>query len=86
MRVLPADMHKVRGLLRKAISLVGGTQVALGRATGKSQNAVYNALRRGHVSAEMASAIHYATAGKVPAWELRPDLWSRGVEPPRPSQ
>lgn len=78
-------MPDVRDLLHKAIRLAGGTQVALGRAIGTSQNAIYDALRRGHVSPEMAAAIHYATKGVVPAWELRPDLWSRGVEPPRPS-
>jgi len=75
-------MSDIRRLLTEAIRLAGGTQSSLGAAIGCSQNAVYDALRRGHVSAEMASGIHQATSGMVPVWELRPDLWRRGHEPP----
>jgi DNA-binding transcriptional regulator YdaS (Cro superfamily) len=63
----------------RAIALAG-SQARLGEATGFSQPAINKAKRRGHVSAEMALAIHRFTAGAVAASELRPDLWSRAEE------
>ncbi len=52
------------------------SESALARAAGFSQNAIWQARRKGSVSAEMANGIHRATKGKVPRWALRPDLWS----------
>ena len=52
-----------------------GTQVALARACGVSQQALNKAYQRGSVSAELAVAIHHATGGTVTAASLRPDLW-----------
>ena len=77
-----ARMSSTRRLLARAIDLTGGTQTSLGEAIGATQNAVFQALRRGHVSSGMARAIHHATGGQVPAWELRPDLWHKGQLPP----
>ena len=77
-------MPDIRRLLQRAIDLAGGTQSALGETIGSTQNAVYEALRRGRVSPEMACAIHHATDGEVPAWRLRPDLWAVGQSPPPP--
>lgn len=33
-------------------------------------------------SPDLAIRIHRATAGAVPCWELRPDLWAPGQVPP----
>jgi DNA-binding transcriptional regulator YdaS (Cro superfamily) len=63
----------------RAIALAG-SETKLGEATGFSQAAINKAKRRGHVSAEMALAIHRFTAGAVAAAELRPDLWSRAED------
>ena len=81
-QVFITTMPDIRRLLLRAIDLAGGTQASLGEATGTSQNAIFQALRRRQVSAEMACAIHHATDGHVPAWELRPDLWHVGQLPP----
>jgi DNA-binding transcriptional regulator YdaS (Cro superfamily) len=75
-------MPDIRRLLQRAIRLAGGTQAALGEAIGCSQNGVFEAHRRGSVTAEMARDIHVATGGEVPQWELRPDLWRAGQLPP----
>src|SRR3954462_4066534 len=63
--------------INHAIALAG-SEARLGEATGFSQAAINKAKRRGHVSAEMALAIHRFTGGAIAAAELRPDLWSRG--------
>jgi DNA-binding transcriptional regulator YdaS (Cro superfamily) len=75
-------MPNIERLLLKAIELTGGTQASLGEAIGATQNAIYQAIQRRHVTAEMACAIHHATEGGVPAWKLRPDLWHVGQLPP----
>lgn len=53
-----------------------GSEAKLGAATGYSQHAIWQAKRRGRVSAEMAVAIERATQGAVSRAELRPDLFS----------
>lgn len=60
--------------LEKAVELAGGTDTALGRKIGATQNAVWQAKQRGKVSPEMAMAIEQAFAGAVKARDLRPDL------------
>lgn len=52
---------------------IAGSQHKLADAIGFSQHAVWHALRRGRVSAEMARAIEKATG--VAAADLRPDLF-----------
>ena len=32
----------------------------------------------------LAAAIHHASDGAFPGWEIRPDLWQPGQVPPRP--
>lgn len=57
--------------------LIAGSEAKLGRAAGVSQNAIWQAKRRGRVSAELAVAIERATAGLVSRAELRPDLFAQ---------
>lgn len=60
--------------LETAIRILG-SESKLGEATGYSQAAINKAKTRGRVSAEMAVAIEKATAGQVPRYRLRPDLF-----------
>ena len=64
----------VRGLLKQAIALAGGTQDKLALAGGFSQNAISHALKVGRVTPKLARAIERATRGKVPAEKLCPLL------------
>jgi DNA-binding transcriptional regulator YdaS (Cro superfamily) len=72
----------VRGLMRKAVRIVG-SQGALAKALGCSQQRV-SQLCKGNVSisAEDALAIHRLTGGRVPASELRPDIWAIAAHVP----
>jgi len=40
--------------------------------------------RRRRCGATVAVSIHHITHGAIAAWELRPDLWRPGQEPPVP--
>lgn len=62
-------------LLNEAIAACG-SQAKLGKATGRSQNAVWHARSTGRVTAEFALAIDKATNGLVPKEALRPDVYS----------
>lgn len=64
----------VRDLLQKAIEMAG-SEAKLGALTGYSQNAIWQAKRRGRVTPEMALALDRATNGVVSKEKLRPDLW-----------
>lgn len=64
----------VKELLKAAIKQAG-SEAKLAAAAGCSQNAIWAAKRAGRVSAEMATRVEIATAGAVPRWKLRPDLW-----------
>lgn len=61
--------------ISRAIS-IAGSEAKLGKAAGVSQNAIWQAKRRGRVSAELAVRIERATQGLVSRAELRPDLFS----------
>lgn len=61
-----------------------GSEAKLGYGIGVSQVAINKAKKRGSVSAEMALAIHRFTDGKVPASDLRPDLWTNPQDVPIP--
>jgi DNA-binding transcriptional regulator YdaS (Cro superfamily) len=52
-----------------------GSEAKLAAAAGVSQPAIHKAKNAKRVSAEMATRIEQATAGAVPRWKLRPDLW-----------
>jgi DNA-binding transcriptional regulator YdaS (Cro superfamily) len=67
---------QVRDLIQAAIDKAG-SQAKLGKAIGKSQNAVHQALKRGKVTAEMAVSIERATEGEVRKEQLRPDLFAQ---------
>lgn len=69
-----AAHDRVRELLTAAIA-EAGSEEKLGKASGYSQNAIWQAKRRGRVTAEMAAAIDRATGGRVPKSALRPDLF-----------
>lgn len=61
--------------IHRAIAIAGSEQ-KLGAAAGVSQNAIWQAKKRGRVSAELAVAIEKATSGAVTRAELRPDLFA----------
>jgi DNA-binding transcriptional regulator YdaS (Cro superfamily) len=78
-----SSRERTRNLLIRAIAFAG-SEAKLGRAIGRSQNAVWQAKRRGSVTAEMALAIDVATAGQISKSDLRPDLFGsegRVLEP-----
>jgi DNA-binding transcriptional regulator YdaS (Cro superfamily) len=60
--------------IERAIALLG-SQTKLADAAGCSQNAIFQAKKRGTVTGELAKAIHRATHGQVPGSDLRPDYW-----------
>jgi len=72
------DQEITASLLSEAVALVG-SQTALGKATGRSQNAVWHALKTGRVTAEFALDIHRATQGQVSRSRLRPDIFGEAV-------
>ena len=61
--------------LERAIELVGG-QAALGRATGKSQQYIWNLVHKAKkIKAEFAIEVEKATNGQVTRAQLRPDIF-----------
>ena len=68
---LPAH---VKQAISRAVALVG-SEVKLAAACGVTQPAISKAKLQGKISAKLALAVHRATNGRVPASELRPDLW-----------
>jgi DNA-binding transcriptional regulator YdaS (Cro superfamily) len=72
----------VRELIERAIG-IAGSQAKLADACGVTQQSVWQAKEAGRCSADLAVGIHRATAGAVPAYALRPDLFPEGFEPPR---
>ncbi|TFV71694.1 hypothetical protein E4K64_25540 [Bradyrhizobium frederickii] len=67
---------RVRNAIAKAQSLCGGSEAALARAAGYSQNAIWQANKKGRMTPEMAIRIEQATKGDVPRWQARPDVFS----------
>lgn len=65
---------QVRDLIQAAITKAG-SQAKLGKAIGCTQNAVFQAKKRGSVTGEMAVAIERATG--IPKEQLRPDLFAQ---------
>lgn len=65
--------------LHRARALFGGTQGALAKAAGRSQQAIHKAHSRG-VSADLARRIEQATAGKVTAKQLCSGIWEPDAE------
>jgi DNA-binding transcriptional regulator YdaS (Cro superfamily) len=75
---------RFRELVRRAVAIVG-SQPTLAERIGKSQQHVSSLCRTASfISAEDAISIHRATAGKVSASELRPDLWKSPEHVPTP--
>lgn len=76
----------VSDAIERAVAIVG-SEAKLGKAAGGfSQNAIWQAKRRGKISAELAIGIHRATKGDVPASLMRPDLWARPEDVPATSE
>lgn len=74
----------VSDAIERAVTILG-SEAKLGRAAGGfSQNAIWQAKTRNRISPELALGIHRATAGKVSASELRPDLWKSPEHVPTP--
>lgn len=69
----------IKELIEKAIG--EGSQADLAKACGVTQQSIWQAKETNRCSAELAMAIEKATAGKVTALELRPDLpWPAPAE------
>lgn len=76
--VVNPSMRTQKRLLRKAVELHGNSQSALAAAIGCSQTMVWKLLHgRSSVSIPMARAIHTATEGQCPEYELRPDFFEQ---------
>jgi DNA-binding transcriptional regulator YdaS (Cro superfamily) len=72
--------------LDRAVELAG-SDTELGRRIGSTQNAVWQARKRGSVTAEMAMKIEAALAGAVLARDLCPDLpWPNYAASEAPAQ
>jgi DNA-binding transcriptional regulator YdaS (Cro superfamily) len=67
--------------VQRAVDLFGSER-ALGRACGVSQQAIHKAKATARISPELAMAIHCATGGMVTGSELRPDLWRHARDVP----
>jgi DNA-binding transcriptional regulator YdaS (Cro superfamily) len=78
-------MTTVTELILHAAALLGG-ETKLAKACGISQNAIWQAKTRGRISPELAIGIHWATDQRVPANELRPDLWMDPSHVPLPTR
>lgn len=74
---------EVREHIEAAIQRAG-SEAKLGEATGYSQNAVWQAKKRGTVTPEMALRFH--RAGYISASLLRPDLWPTDQHVPQEPQ
>ena len=61
--------------IHRAIALAG-SEAKLGALAGVSQNAIWQAKRKGRVSAELAVAIELGLRGQITRAELRPDLFA----------
>lgn len=68
--------NAVRAAIAKATALFGGSEAALARAAGYSQNAIWAANKKGRMTLDMAIRIDRATKGTVPNWLSRPDAFS----------
>jgi DNA-binding transcriptional regulator YdaS (Cro superfamily) len=74
--VTPANVTSayVTAAIIRAVAILG-SEVKLAAACGVTQPAISKAKHKGRVSARLALRMHQATKGRVPASELRPDLW-----------
>lgn len=76
--VFKPSMKTQKRLLKKAVKLHRNSQSALAEAIGCSQTMVWKLLHgRSAVSISMARAIHIATEGQCPEYELRPDFFEQ---------
>jgi DNA-binding transcriptional regulator YdaS (Cro superfamily) len=71
----------VKQAISRAIALAG-SEVKLAAACGVTQPAISKVKLTGRISPRLALAVHRATAGRVPASELRPDLWRNPEDVP----
>lgn len=70
----------IKQLLETAIEHCG-SQAKLADACGLKQSSIWQAKETGRCSARLAMAVERATAGKVTARQLRPDLpWPAHTE------
>ncbi|WP_210173140.1 transcriptional regulator [Methylobacterium hispanicum] len=71
-------------MIRRAVR-IAGSQARLARALAISQPRVSQLCKQvEQCSAEIAVAIEQATAGEIPRWHMRPDLFDmpKGAKPP----
>jgi DNA-binding transcriptional regulator YdaS (Cro superfamily) len=64
----------IRQAITRAVAILG-SEVKLAAACGVTQPAISKAKLRGRISPRLALAVDRATNGRVPASDLRPDLW-----------
>lgn len=51
-------------------------------ATGLTKTTIWRAINRIQCSDETAIAIHRASNGEFPCWDLKPHVWQKGQVPP----
>lgn len=73
---------KAPNIIERAITLAGGSEAALSRATRLSQPLIHKAKKTGRAGPKLALAIHHFSNGQIPASEIRPDLWESPEDVP----
>jgi len=73
---------KAPNVIERAITLAGGSEAALSRATRLSQPLIHKAKKTGRAGPKLALAIHHFSNGKISASEIRPDLWENPEDVP----
>jgi DNA-binding transcriptional regulator YdaS (Cro superfamily) len=70
--------RKTTKTLNDAVEIFGGSQRALAKAAGVSQAAINKAVQKGGlVGPALARKVHDATEGKVPDYDLNPEIFRR---------
>lgn len=72
--------------IERAIEIAGGSEAKLADAINFTQPAINKAKKSGRAGPRLALAIHHFTNGRVPASELRPDLWTKPEDVPAAPQ
>ena len=75
---------KTPNIIERAIELAGGSEAKLASKTGLSQPLIHKAKKSGRAGPRLALAIHDFSDGKIPASEIRPDLWNKPEDVPEP--
>lgn len=69
----------------KRDKMPNGAMARLVVNTGLTRVKIWRAIKKKQCSESTAIILHHASNGAIPAWELRPDIWKPGQEPPKPA-